>query len=127
MTRLAEGLCARITHHVAPADSAARWGNELDVLATPVLLWLAEITAMKAVEDSVGESDMTVGFGHDVRHLAPTKVGDTVEVSARLVAVDGGRLTFEVSARDSTATVLAGRHTRVMVDRTAFRARVEAT
>ena len=118
------GLSAQTGHVVTEDDSAARWGNELEVLATPVLLWLTEITAMKAIDGAVPETEMTVGFAHDVRHLAPTPIGDTVRVTARLVEADGRKLIFEVSAADSSATVLAGRHTRAIVNRVAFSARV---
>jgi predicted thioesterase len=121
---LTAGLSAQTEHVVTEADSAARWGNELEVLATPVLLWLAEITAMKAVDGAVPDTEMTVGFAHDVRHLAPTPIGDVVRITATLVEVDGRKLVFEVSAADSSATVLAGRHTRAIVNRTAFTARV---
>jgi predicted thioesterase len=124
MSQIRAGLSAQTEHVVTAADSAACWGNELDVLATPVLLWLAEITAMKAVDGAIAAQDMTVGFAHNVRHLAPTRVGDTVGVLARLVEVDGRKLIFDVSATDSTATVLAGRHTRAVVNRAAFSDRV---
>jgi fluoroacetyl-CoA thioesterase len=121
---LTAGLSAQTDHVVTEADSAARWGNELEVLATPVLLWLGEITAMKAVGGAVPDTEMTVGFAHDVRHLAPTPIGDIVRITATLVEVDGRKLVFEVSAADSSATVLAGRHTRAIVNRAAFTARV---
>jgi predicted thioesterase len=123
MTEITAGLSAQTRHLVVDADSAAYWGNGLKVLATPVLLWLAEITAMKAVADGVPDTEMTVGFAHDVRHLAPTKVGDTVCVTARLVTVNRRKLIFEVTASDSSATVLAGLHTRAMVNRATFEAR----
>jgi fluoroacetyl-CoA thioesterase len=121
---LVAGLSAQTDHVVTEEDSAARWGNELEVLATPVLLWLAETTAMKALDGAVPDTEMTVGFAHDVRHLAPTPIGDTVRITARLVEIDGRKLIFEVSAADSSATVLAGRHTRAIVNRVAFSARV---
>lgn len=124
LRELAAGLSAQTDHVVTESDSAARWGNELEVLATPVLLWLAEITAMKAVDGVLPDTEMTVGFAHDVKHLAPTPVGDTVRITARLVEVDGRKLIFEVSAADSSATVLSGRHTRAIVNRVAFSARV---
>ena len=43
------GRSATITHVVKEADTAANWGNELPVLATPVLLWLSEIAAMEVI------------------------------------------------------------------------------
>ncbi|NYV73741.1 thioesterase family protein, partial [Streptomyces sp. UH6] len=114
------GSTARVTHRVTDEDSATRWGNDLPVLATPVLLWLTEIAAMKVVEPAVGAGDMTVGLAHDSAHLAPTPVGEEVTLSATLTAVDGRKLVFEVEARDAEAVVLRGRHTRALIDRERF-------
>ena len=125
MPRLDPGLTADLTHRVAQADSAENWANELSVLATPVLLWLAEVTCMQAIEDHLAGEEMTLGLAHDVRHLAPTPVGDEVHVHAELERIDGGRLHFRISARDGGEAVLDGSHQRALVDRNRFAARVE--
>lgn len=115
-----------VEHLVRPADSAAEWGNDLPVLATPVLLWLAEIACMRAMSDALDADEMTVGIGHDSEHLAPTPVGDSVRVTAQLRSVDGRRVSFDVSARDGRDVVFSGRHTRAVVARSRFVARVAA-
>lgn len=114
------GTTATLTRTVTPEQSAKAWGNGLDVLATPVLLWLSEIAAMKVIEDRMQDPAMSVGLAHDSAHLAPTPTGETVTVTATLTAVDKRRLTFDVEARDDQATVLRGTHTRAVVDRDAF-------
>ncbi|MGW7313842.1 thioesterase family protein [Streptomyces sp. NPDC054854] len=118
------GTSASHTHTVTESDSAINWGNELPVLATPVLLWLSEITAMKVIESALGEADMTVGLAHDSSHLAPTPTGETVTITATLTHVDKRSLAFDVSATDSAGSVLEGRHTRALVDRARFSAKV---
>lgn len=114
------GTSAHIVHRVTEKDAADNWGNDLPVLATPVLLWLSEIAAMKVIESAVGDHDMTVGLAHDSSHLAPTPVGEDVTVSATLTHIDGRKLVFDVEARDSAATVLSGRHTRALINRERF-------
>ncbi len=118
---------AHFTHRVTDADTAWQWGNELPVLATPVLLWLAEIAAMRATERALDEGEMTVGVGHDCEHLAPTPCGGVVRVTARLLDVDGRRLAFAVEARDGNDLVFRGTHTRGVVDRERFLARLRQT
>jgi len=59
-------------HRVSADDTAQHWGNDLPVLATPVLLWLGEVTAMRALADYLNDGEMTVGLAHDSAHLAPT-------------------------------------------------------
>lgn len=113
-------------HVVQPSDTAAEWGNELPVLATPVLLWLAEITAMRALETALEDGEMTVGYQHtDAQHLAATPAGWTVTLHATLVAADGKLLTFEIEARDAHDVVYRGTHVRAVVDRDRFLARFE--
>jgi fluoroacetyl-CoA thioesterase len=121
--QLAPGSSAVLTHQVRAEDSATAWGNELDVLATPVLLWLSEIAAMQAVSGDVPSGWMTLGARHDSTHAAPTGIGETVTVRATLASVDGRNLVFDVEARDSRGTILHGRHHRGLVRTTAFRAK----
>ncbi|MFF1405024.1 thioesterase family protein [Streptomyces sp. NPDC058294] len=120
------GTTASLTHTVTPEQSAKAWGNGLDVLATPVLLWLSEIAAMKVIEDRINDPAMSVGLAHDSAHLAPTPTGETVTVTATLTAVDKRRLTFDVEARDNHAAVLRGTHTRAVVDRHSFTEKLAA-
>ncbi|KOG37255.1 thioesterase family protein [Streptomyces resistomycificus] len=118
------GTSASLDHTVTSQDSARNWGNELDVLATPVLLWLSEIAAMKVVETAVTDPAMTVGLAHDSAHLAPTVTGESVTLTATLTRVDGKKLTFAVEGHDAHGTVLRGEHTRAVVDRDRFTAKL---
>lgn len=118
------GTSSSLDHTVTPQDSAKNWGNELDVLATPVLLWLGEIAAMKVIEKAITDADMTVGLAHDSAHLAPTPTGETVTLTATLTRVEGKKLTFAVEGRDTHSTVLRGEHTRAVVDRDRFTAKL---
>jgi fluoroacetyl-CoA thioesterase len=114
------GRTATVVHVVGEADSAARWGNELPVLATPVLMWLSEIAAMRVVDPCLTPAQMTVGVSHASTHSAPTPVGATVHVTATLEAVAGRTLTFAVTAHDDHAEVLTGHHVRAVVDKQRF-------
>jgi predicted thioesterase len=124
MRDLPADLSAHHEHVVTDAETARHWGNELPVLATPVLLWLGEITAMRAVADHLGSQEMTLGVAHNSAHLAPTPVGHCVTVSATLRQQQGRILVFDVEARDRDEVVLRGTHTRAVVDRGRFGSRV---
>ena len=120
MRELPETVSAWYQHRVAEPDTARRWRNDLPVLATPVLLWLSEVTAMAALADYLEDDEMTVGLSHESSHLAATPLGWQVSLTARLVERRGNKLVFEVSAHDATDEVLRGRHTRAVVSRTRF-------
>ena len=119
------GLTGELLHEVDRGDSAATWGNDLEVLATPVLLWLGEMACVQALEGVLESGKMTVGAAHDVEHLAPTPVGASLTVRATLVQVEGRRLRFQLWASDGTDVVLRGTHDRVVIDRTPFLARIQ--
>ncbi|KZM71637.1 thioesterase family protein [Nocardia terpenica] len=113
-----------VEHTVTEKDTAMRWGNDLPVLSTPVLLWLSELAAMRAVEPYVVPGWMTVGIAHDSSHLAPSVEGNTISINATLVDVDGSRLRFDVSAEDGETVILAGSHTRGVINSERFRQRL---
>jgi fluoroacetyl-CoA thioesterase len=118
------GMTGEILHRVQERDSAVTWGNDLPVLATPVLLWLAELACMRAVQDALGSDEMTVGMSHDAEHLAPTPIGCDVRMHARLIAVDGRRLHFEVEGSDQAEVVYRGTHGRATVSPGRFEQRI---
>ncbi|GAA5084390.1 putative thioesterase [Thermocatellispora tengchongensis] len=126
MKALPSTLSASYTHEVTSRDTADQWRNDLPVLATPVLLWLGEITAMRALEGYLDEDEMTVGLSHDSSHLAPTPAGHEVHLTAVLRERDGARLTFDVHAHDGTDEILRGTHTRAVISRSRFLARLAA-
>lgn len=124
--RFAVGATAVREHVVRAGDCATHWENDLPVLATPVLLWLAEVTCMKVIEGALEPSEMTVGFKHDnAQHVAATPEGWTVTVTAEVTEVDGRMLTFAVRAHDGVEVVYRGTHVRAVIDREKFLRRFE--
>lgn len=119
------GMSATLTHEVTADDAATRWANDVEVLATPVLLWLGEVACMRAIEDVLSPGEMTVGAAHSARHLAATPVGWNVTVEATLVEVHGRRLTFRVAANDGREAILEGTHDRFVLDAAKFKASVD--
>ncbi len=86
------------------------------VFATPNLILVMEIAAVKALEPHLEPGEATVGTRLDVRHLAPTPLGLTVTATAKLTEIDGRRLVFQVEAHDGVEVVGAGTHERFLVD-----------
>lgn len=121
---LQPGMKATLVHNVRSADLASSWGNDMPVFATPIMLWLAEIACMRAIEPAIDASQITLGYRHEVGHLAPTPENWTVTFTAELVSVEGKMLVFDVAAHDGVDTVLSGRHTRAMLARDRFAEKV---
>ncbi|MEV5768229.1 hotdog domain-containing protein [Micromonospora sp. NPDC052213] len=118
---LTPGLTARVELTVADTDTAQAVGSgDVPVLGTPRVLALAEAATVAATAPRMPSGSTTVGTRVELDHRAATPVGRTVVAQARLAAVDGRRLHFEVSVRDGDETVAEGRVERVLVDRQRF-------
>jgi len=115
------GRSARASLVVGEQDTAVAWrSGSVDVLGTPRLVALCEEACCAAVAGQLGEGTTSVGVRVQFDHLAPVRLGSTVDAEATLEKVEGRRLTFTVSASDAAGLVGAGRMTRVVVDVEAF-------
>jgi predicted thioesterase len=118
------GASADVTHAVAEADTARALGSgDVPVLGTPRVLALLEAASVAAIAPALADGQTTVGSRVSIEHRAATPVGRTVFARARLVAVDGRRLEFEVTLNDGDAVAAFGTVERIVVDRDRFIAR----
>ncbi|MGK5675506.1 thioesterase family protein [Micromonospora sp. URMC 106] len=118
---LTPGLTARVELTVTDTDTAQAVGSgDVPVLGTPRVLALAEAATVAATAPRMPSGSTTVGTRVELDHRAATPVGRTVVAQARLAAVEGRRLHFEVSVSDGDETVAEGRVERVLVDRQRF-------
>jgi predicted thioesterase len=124
LTQLIPGLTATVELTVTAADTAAALrSGDLPVLATPRVVALVEEATVAAASPALSTELTTVGTRVELDHLAATLVGATVVATARLVAVDGRRLTFEVALHAGGSVAARGRVERAVVDRGRFLAR----
>jgi predicted thioesterase len=115
------GLRASFRYVVTPADTALAHGSgDVEVLATPRVVALAERATCAAVVDHITDDLTTVGTHVVLDHLLPTPVGATVTVDAVLEAVEGRRLTFGVVVSDAERPVATGSVIRTLVTRERF-------
>lgn len=121
------GLVGEREMKVEVENTAKHLGSgNVSVLATPEMVRLMEGAAVRAVDHLLPDGYRTVGVRVDVRHLAATPLGMTVRARAKLVAVDGRRLTFQVEAFDEAEKIGEGIHERMIIDMSKFKQRVEA-
>lgn len=114
---LRPGFAAEYAETPTSDSVAARFGNvDVDVVATPYLIWLLEGASVRAVKDHLGPRERTVGTAVDVRHLRAVPAGVEVTVRSELVEVDARRLVFAVQASARGEQVMVGKHERMIVD-----------
>jgi len=121
------GQEGRLEQVVRPEHGADRFQNAgVTVLATPVLCHWFESAAVRAIAEQLEPGEASVGTRLSIEHLKATPVGMLVRVSARVVAADGRRVNFEVSAVDDVELVARGTHERFVVDLDRFLAGVQS-
>jgi fluoroacetyl-CoA thioesterase len=124
---IAVGREAILERTVMPEHAADRFQNAgVTVLATPVLCHWFESAAVHAIAEQFEPGEASVGTRLNIEHLKATPVGMQVRVAARVVSVDGRRVSFEIAASDSVELVARGTHQRVVVDLDRFLAGVNA-
>lgn len=122
---LENGLTYTCTRTIEEHHLAAHVGSgDLRVLATPAMIALMEEAAMRCVAPHIECTQTTVGGYIAASHLKPTAHGRTISATATLTAVEGRKLSFTVSASDEEGLIGEGEHTRFIVDRERFMARL---
>jgi fluoroacetyl-CoA thioesterase len=96
------------------------------VLSTPNLIGLLERTARLAIAPLLDANERTVGIEIELRHIAPTPVGQTVTCTARVIHVDGREISFHLEARDAHEIIARGSHRRAVIRVQSFARRVQA-
>lgn len=112
---------------VTPKDTAKAYGSGLvEVFATPAMIALMEKSALQLVGPFLEEGKNTVGTEICVKHLKATGLGKRVQATAKLIAVDGPKLSFEVEAYDEDGLIGKGTHKRYVIEEEAFMKSLEA-
>lgn len=92
-----------------------------DVLSTPAMIGLMERTSVELTTPYLDDHEQTVGIHVDVRHRAPTRIGQTIVVTAELLEYKGNKLRFAVTAVNDQGTKIGeGTHRRALINTTDF-------
>ncbi len=104
------------TIKVNESQTASQFGSGLlPVFATPALIALMENTAMQLIELPTDSS--SVGISINMQHLKATAVGKEVSCTATLIAQEGRKYSFKITAKDETGDIIGECiHERVVVN-----------
>ena len=87
----------------------------LEVLATPALIGFMEKCAWQSVLPMMNEGFDTVGISIDMKHLAPTPIGDIVKCESELIAIHNRELTFHITAHSNNKKIGETTHKRFII------------
>jgi fluoroacetyl-CoA thioesterase len=92
-------------------------GEEARTYGTPSMILDIEHTCRELIIEHADPGEDSVGMEVAVKHLAPTLLGMTVEITVRVVKVEGRKVFFEAAVKDELDEVGAGTHVRFVVDK----------
>ncbi|SDY59953.1 thioesterase family protein [Tindallia californiensis] len=115
------GILGKTELTVTEEKTAVAYGSGgIDVFATPAMIGVMENAALKIADQHLPDGWSTVGTRLDVRHIAATPKGMKVRAEAKLIAVKGKQLTFEVTAYDDEEKIGEGIHDRYIINKETF-------
>ena len=91
-------------------------GEDGRVYGTPYLVRDIEHTCRDLLLEYGDAGEDSVGTDIAVKHVAPTLLGMPVEITVTVSAVDGRKVSFDVTARDEIEPICSGTHGRFVVD-----------
>ena len=95
------------------------------VLSTPILIGLLERTSRQTLAPFLEPDERSVGMEVELRHMAPTPIGQKVTCTARVIGAQGTQVTFQVEARDQHEIIARGVHKRAVIRVGSFSKKVE--
>ena len=122
------GLTASLQWRVTPEHSihlAADQRRGAVVFATPAMVNLMEHAALDVLRPFLEPGEESVGVTVQIEHLAATPLGAIVSAEARVTAIDGKLIDFEVTARDALDLIGRGTHRRAIIGVEKFAARLQ--
>ena len=85
--------------------------------STPAMIDLIEAACVTLMTRYVDEGEQSVGFHIDVRHLAPTTIGQQVTAKVTVREVNKRRYTFDVECTNEEGVKIGeGIHERAVID-----------
>ena len=87
-----------------------------EVFATLRMIALLELAAARLMKSILGESQLSVGVGLNVTHLAATPNHEVVQARAVFLGMKGKLYVFDVEVSDRGGVVGKGKHTRALIE-----------
>lgn len=115
-TSLQPGLSATTAFEVDRERTIDFMGEAARVYATPMLVRDIEVACRNLLLPHLDAGEDSVGTRVEIDHIGATLLGMRVELTVRLVELNGRAAVFEVQGRDAVEPIVRGRHGRFVVD-----------
>jgi len=116
----------KTTRHTIDKDRTIDFmGDDCLVYGTPNLIYDIEIICRDLLLEHSDTGEDSVGTQVTLDHTGPTLLTMWVEITAKVVEVNGRAINFEVTARDALEQVAKCKHSRFVVNVESTRKRLK--
>ena len=120
------GLKGRAETIVTEQNTAEAIGSGLvPVFGSPYMIALMENAAVNAIQPCLATDEGSVGTLLNIAHSSATPIGMKVWANAAVTAVEGKKITFEVTAFDEAGEIGHGTHERFIIKPERFLAKAQ--
>ncbi len=113
---LQTGLTSKVSFDIDRDRTIDFMGEAARVYATPMLVRDIEIACRNLLLEHLDAGEDSVGTRVEIDHIGATLLGMRVELTVRVVEINGRAVVFEVEGRDPVEPIVRGRHGRFVVD-----------
>jgi len=115
------GMIGKVTNLVEKEDTALEVGSgSLLVYATPCMAALMEGAACEAIDEAMEEGQTSVGIELNLQHTSATPVGLEVWAEAKVTAIEGKIISFQITAFDEAGQIGSATHKRALIQSQRF-------
>ena len=125
MIQVGQSATATVTVTESNIAKTMKSGS-LEVFATPAMCALMEEAAQTAVQPELNDGEGTVGISLSISHDAPSPMGTTITATAKVTAVEGRKISFNIEASDGVGIIGKGSHERFVINNENFMTKVGA-
>lgn len=127
MKEIIIGSSSEATTIVNSTNTAITAGSGiLPVFGTPFMIALMEKATCNVVFDFLEEDETTVGTNVNISHLKASGIGTVVSAKAVIAECSGRKITFDVTAADSSGDIIGkGTIERFVVHKNKFMKKVD--
>lgn len=119
--KINNGISYTVNSTVTKEKLASSVGSGTDdVFSTPMMIAMMENSAMLCIKDYLDDNETSVGTEINCKHLSASPLGIKINCTAKVTAVDGRKIDFEILANDEAGLIGTATHSRFILDKEKF-------
>lgn len=114
-----------VKHEIVTGKTISFMGDDLRIYSTPSMVFDLETACRELLLHHHDLGEDSVGARVEIDHLAPTLLGQTIEINCTVKELNLPRVVIQVEIKDEIDLIGSAVHTRFVVDLLKQKSRIE--